>query len=69
MAEEGKGIQRIKEIGKGLWFCLADINVLKEQDMNARMMKENMMKQLSANIKKRGQLESVPLCCDKQGGG
>ena len=63
MAEKRDGIQKIAEIGKDLWFCIVDIALLKEQDINARIMKENMFKQLTANIKKRGQLESVPFCC------
>lgn len=62
MVEERSGLQKIKEISKDFWFCIVDINLLKEQDINARLMKENMMKQLSANIKKRGQLESLPFC-------
>jgi hypothetical protein len=38
---------------------LADV---REQDINARVMKTEMFKQLVDNIKKRGQLESLPLC-------
>ena len=67
MAEEREGLQKIKEISDGLWFCVVDLSQLQEQDINARMMKDNMLKQLSANIKKRGQLESVPFCCLKDG--
>ena len=63
MAEQRNGIQKIAEISKDLWFCTADISLLKEQDINARIMKDNMFRQLTANIKKRGQLESVPFCC------
>ena len=64
MADQRESVQRIKEIGDHLWFCMVDINALVEQDVNARMMSDNMMKQLSANVKKRGQLESVPYCCE-----
>ena len=63
MVEERAGLQKIAEISSGLWFCMVDISLLKEQDINARLMKDNMFKQLTANIKKRGQLESVPFCC------
>ena len=34
----------------------------REQDINARIMKTEMQKQLTDNIKKRGQLESLPFC-------
>lgn len=68
MAEKGNGVQKIAEISKDLWFCVVDISLLKEQDINARIMKENMFKQLTANIKKRGQLESVPFCCLDENG-
>jgi hypothetical protein len=63
MAEERNGLQKIAQIGEDLWFCIVDISLLKEQDINARIMKDGMFKQLTANIKKRGQLESVPFCC------
>lgn len=63
MVEERAGLQKIAEISENLWFCMVDISLLKEQDINARLMKDNMFKQLTANIKKRGQLESVPFCC------
>ena len=44
MAEKRDGIQKIAEIGKDLWFCIVDIALLKEQNINARIMKENMFK-------------------------
>ena len=38
------------------------MNDLQEQDLNARFMKDNMFKQLVANIRSRGSLESLPFC-------
>lgn len=35
---------------------------IREQDINARIMKNEMQRQLTDNIKKRGQLESLPFC-------
>ena len=74
MAEEqGKGIKIegcsvIYDMGSGLVIARVQIDKVKEQDINARIMKNEMQDQLTANIKKRGQLESLPffvLCNDK----
>lgn len=68
MAEEqGKGIQQIEgceviyDMGSGLVIAKVPLDKVKEQDINARIMKNEMQDQLTANIKKRGQLESLPL--------
>ena len=66
MAEEqGKSIQIegcsvIYDMGSGLVIAKAQIDKVKEQDINARIMKNEMQDQLTANIMKRGQLESLP---------
>ena len=68
MAEEqSKGIQQIEgceviyDMGSGLVIAKVPLDKVKEQDINARIMKNEMQDQLTANIKKRGQLESLPL--------
>ena len=68
MAEEqSKGIQQIEgceviyDMGSGLVIAKFPLDKVKEQDINARIMKNEMQDQLTANIKKRGQLESLPL--------
>lgn len=68
MAEEqGKGIKQIEgceviyDMGSGLVIAKVPLDKVKEQDINARIMKNEMQDQLTANIKKRGQLESLPL--------
>lgn len=44
-----------------LYIAKVQLAELKEQDINARIMKNEMQDQLTANIKNRGQLESLPL--------
>lgn len=60
--KEIQGIEEVADLGSGISLCYADVNILKEQDLNARIMKEDMFEQLVQNIKKRGQLESLPYC-------
>ena len=61
MAEkQGKGYEVIYEMGSGLVIAKVGIDRVKEQDLNARVMKNEMQDQLTANIAKRGQLESLP---------
>ncbi len=52
--------QVIADMGSGLQIVKGPINYLQEQDVNARIMKDQMQDQLTANIQKRGQLESLP---------
>jgi len=62
MAEaKGKGYEVIYDMGYGLLIVKIEIDKVKEQDVNARIMKNEMQDQLTANIKNRGQLESLPL--------
>lgn len=58
--EQSKGYEVIQDMGSGLVIARVQIDRLKEQDINARVMKNEMQDQLTANIKKRGQLESLP---------
>lgn len=55
-----KGVEVLADIGSGLLIVRADVNVLREQDKNAHLMKPEMFRQLHENIKKRGTLESLP---------
>lgn len=62
-ASENKvSYELIAEMGHGLIIAKVKIADLREQDINARIMKTEMQKQLTDNIKKRGQLESLPFC-------
>lgn len=62
MAEEQeKGYELICDMGTGLYFAKVRLDKVKEQNINARIMKDDMQDLLTANIKSRGQLESAPL--------
>ena len=55
-------------MGDGLVIAKVLSENIREQDINARIMKTEMQKQLTDNIKKRGQLESMPFCALTQEG-
>lgn len=57
----------IYDMGTGLVIGKVQLDRIKEQDINARVMNKEMQDQLTANIKKRGQLESLPLLVLKDG--
>lgn len=57
-------MEKILEIYKNLWIARGKINELKEQDINPNVMPRTMFDQLTTNIKKRGALESLPLCAE-----
>lgn len=62
MAEQqSKCYEVIYDMGSGLQIVKIQLDKVKEQDINARIMKNEMQDQLTANIKNRGQLESLPL--------
>ncbi len=68
MAEQqGAKYEVIYDMGTGLVIAKVQISDVKEQDINARIMKKEMQDQLTANIKNRGQLESLPLLALKDG--
>ena len=52
----------VAEMGSGLVIAKVKLTDLREQDINARIMKTETQKQLTDNIRKRGQLESLPFC-------
>lgn len=54
--------ETIADMGSGLIIAKVPASHIREQDINARIMKTEMQKQLIDNIKKRGQLESLPFC-------
>ena len=64
MAIESKGYQVIHDMGSGLLIVKVQLDRVVEQDVNARIMKNEMQDQLTANIAKRGQLESLPLLAE-----
>ncbi len=53
---------KVFELGNGLEMWLVDIALLQEQSVNARSMAPDTFNQLSDNIRRRGALESTPLC-------
>lgn len=54
--------ETVAEMGSGLIIAKVASEYIREQDINARIMKTEMQRQLTDNIKKRGQLESLPFC-------
>ena len=68
-AEESTAMsyEKIYDMGTGLIIAKVQLDKVREQDINARIMKKEMQDQLTANIKNRGQLESLPLLVEKDG--
>ena len=60
-AEQRKDWEVIYDMGSGLLIVKISLDKIKEQDINARIMKTDMQDRLTANIKGRKQLESLPL--------
>ena len=63
--DEGKSKSKVQyeqlaDLGSGLIIAKVKTADVREQDINARIKKTEMMKQLTDNIRKRGQLESLP---------
>lgn len=52
----------VADMGHGLVVAKIGLCNLREQDINARIMKNETQRQLTDNIRKRGQLESLPFC-------
>lgn len=80
MAEKGKEMagreseksakinyETVADMGSGLIIAKVASDCIREQDINARIMKTEMQRQLTDNIRKRGQLESLPFCALTQG--
>ena len=68
-AEESTAMsyEKIYDMGTGLIIAKVQLDKVREQDINARIMRKEMQDQLTANIKNRGQLESLPLLVEKDG--
>ena len=66
--EKTKSAQRyvkyetVADMGSGLVIAKVKLTDFREQDINARIMKTRDAKRLTDNIKKQGQLESLPFC-------
>jgi len=54
--------EKIIELEKGLELWKAKVEDLREQDLNARIMTNEMFERLTANIKNEKRLESLPFC-------
>lgn len=52
--------QRVAVLGDGIEIWKLDVASIKEQDINAQVMDDRKMKILTANIKNRGALETLP---------
>jgi hypothetical protein len=61
-------VEKLIDLGDGLSVCRVLVTEVKEQDLNARMMEHGMFAQLVSNVRKRGQLESLPYCAIPRGG-
>lgn len=61
-AENKVRYEVVADMGSGLVIAKVHLADIREQDINARIMKNETQKQLTDNIKKRGQLESLPYC-------
>jgi hypothetical protein len=62
MAVEQDGKRLLAELGDGLGLYMVPLSVLREQDVNARIMDGGEYSQLVSNIRNTGALESVPFC-------
>ena len=68
MAEEAAGVEVIAELEDGICLAKVDINAMREQDLNARVMEDDKFNQLVTNIGKRGTLEQLPYCVETERG-
>lgn len=62
-----QGVQVIKDLGDGMMLCQAQIDSLREQDINARILPTSEHNTMVNNIRKRKHLESVPYCVLNEG--
>lgn len=61
-------MEKMLDLGNGLKVAKVNVNELKEQDVNAREMDQDMFNQLTANIKSDGRLESLPFVAETEKG-
>lgn len=63
--ENEKICEKVYDSNIGLPIYKVDIDLLREQDINARVMANDKFAQLVSNIQNEGHLESLPLCTFK----
>lgn len=66
--DETKQLEKLLELDKGLFIARVHIDMLREQDLNARVMTKEMFDQLAKNIKNHGYMESLPYCAETERG-
>jgi hypothetical protein len=66
-APEAPEMKLIHDVGEGLKLYLAPLDVLREQDVNARLMPAKDHAQMVNNMRKAGHMESVPYCILRKG--
>jgi len=65
MAKDEKVRERMLDLQNGLAIWKVHVDLLREQDKNARVMSPHKFERLVANIKQDGKLESLPLVMKK----
>jgi len=55
-------IEKLFDLGNGLWLAKAHLDSLVEQTVNARVMSKEMIEQLATTMRHRKYLESLPYC-------
>lgn len=66
---ENKNIRRKElDLGNGMLVKQVEINSLREQDINPRILPNTAMRQLIKNVGNRGMLESLPYCVETDKG-
>jgi len=65
---EDRKMEKVLDLGSGLKICKVNIEELREQDLNARVMNADMFNRLASNIKKDNRLESLPFVAETENG-
>ncbi|MBQ9041431.1 MAG: ParB N-terminal domain-containing protein [Eggerthellaceae bacterium] len=68
MAESQEQVRIVAELEDGICLAQVPLSMLREQDLNARVMDDAKFAQLVANIGKRGTLEQLPYCVETDRG-
>lgn len=61
-------MEKVLDLGSGLKIARVNIEELREQDINARVMSTDMFNRLAANIKKDNRIESLPFVAETENG-
>lgn len=61
-------MEKVLDLGSGLKIARVNIEELREQDINARVMSSDMFNRLTANIKKDNRIESLPFIAETENG-